>query len=91
MSEALARAWYDGRAWPLLLAPLSLLFTLVTSLRTLLYRVGLLRETHLPVPVVVVGNISVGGTGKTPLTEALVTALRARGLRPGVVSRGALT
>ncbi|HET8730567.1 MAG TPA: tetraacyldisaccharide 4'-kinase [Moraxellaceae bacterium] len=88
MSQALARAWYEGRAWPLLLAPLSLLFALVTALRHVLYRSGLLRVTHLPVPVIVVGNISVGGTGKTPLTEALVTALRARGFHPGVVSRG---
>lgn len=88
MSQALARAWYDGRAWPLLLAPLSLLYGLLAALRRLLYRLGLLRTQRLPAPVVVIGNISVGGTGKTPLTEALVAALRARGLRPGVVSRG---
>ncbi len=53
-----------------------------------LYRIGWLRSTRLPAPVVVIGNLSVGGTGKTPLTIAVVEALRARGYRPGVVSRG---
>lgn len=88
MSGALVRAWYDGRAWPLLLAPLSLLYGLVYGLRRLLYRLGLLRVTRVAVPVIVVGNITAGGTGKTPLIEALVRELRTRGWRPGVVSRG---
>ncbi len=52
------------------------------------YRLGWKRAQRLPVPVVVVGNLTVGGSGKTPLVIALVDALRARGLRPGVVSRG---
>jgi tetraacyldisaccharide 4'-kinase len=53
-----------------------------------LYRTGVLREVQLPVPVVVVGNLIVGGAGKTPTVMAIVRLLRERGLRPGIVSRG---
>jgi tetraacyldisaccharide 4'-kinase len=60
----------------------------VTALRRALYRSGWLRSVRLPAPVVVIGNITVGGTGKTPLTIAVARALRERGLVPGVVSRG---
>ncbi|AVJ56178.1 tetraacyldisaccharide 4'-kinase [Idiomarina sp. OT37-5b] len=86
----LQRRWYDKRLHPLLylLAPLSLLFWLLTNLRRSLYRFGLLRTHKSDVPVIVVGNISVGGTGKTPLTIALVECLKAQGYRPGIVSRG---
>jgi len=72
--------------WALL--PLAGLFAILAALRRLAYRRGWLSVSRLPVPVVVIGNISVGGTGKTPLTLWLVEALRARGYRPGIVSRG---
>jgi len=72
----------------LLLLPLALVFAVVTGARRLLYRGGVLRAVHLPVPVIVVGNIVAGGAGKTPLVVFLAEALRARGLRPGIVSRG---
>jgi tetraacyldisaccharide 4'-kinase len=66
----------------------SLLFRGLAGLRAGLFRTGLKRAVRLPVPVVVVGNIFIGGTGKTPLTIWLVGQLRAAGLRPGVISRG---
>jgi tetraacyldisaccharide 4'-kinase len=84
----LQQVWYDGRRVPWLLRGLAALYAPAAGLRRRLYSAGLLPRTRLPVPVIVVGNISVGGTGKTPLTIALIEALRARGFNPGVISRG---
>lgn len=80
--------WYGGRKPAWWLRGLSALFAGLTALRRLGYARGWLRSTRLPVPVLVVGNLSVGGAGKTPLVIALCAALRARGWRPGVISRG---
>lgn len=89
MSQRLTEAWYrKSSLWVWLLWPLSLLYRLVTLLRRGLFMIGLKRTRRFPVPVIVVGNIAVGGTGKTPLTLALIERLRAAGFRPGVVSRG---
>ncbi|WP_009204897.1 tetraacyldisaccharide 4'-kinase [Sulfuricella denitrificans] len=84
----LQRQWFSLTPWQVVLLPLSILFGLVVALRRGLYRVGLLRAIRLPVPVIVVGNISVGGTGKTPLVLWLTDFLRQHGYHPGVVSRG---
>jgi tetraacyldisaccharide 4'-kinase len=83
-----ARLWQRRGPAAWLLLPLSLLFGALVRLRRGLYRAGWLRSERLPVPVVVVGNIFVGGTGKTPLTIWLVQRLRDAGLHPAVVSRG---
>lgn len=71
-----------------LLMPFSLLFGVIVESRALAYRLRLIRSVRLPVPVIVVGNITTGGTGKTPLTLALVDWLRDAGWHPGIVSRG---
>lgn len=68
--------------------PLAGVFVLLAALRRLAYRTRVFRVTRLPVPVVVVGNITVGGTGKTPLVIWLAQQLRAAGFKPGVASRG---
>src|SRR6185295_10153317 len=90
LAERLTAAWYAPRLTPLTLAlaPLSGLFATAAAVRRLLYRTGLLRAERLPVPVIVVGNITAGGTGKTPLIAALALELRKRGWHPGIVSRG---
>ena len=84
----LEQYWYSISPLHLVLWPLSLFFGLVAALRRALYRSGALQVTRLPVPVVVVGNISVGGAGKTPLVIWLARLLRERGFAPGLVSRG---
>jgi tetraacyldisaccharide 4'-kinase len=89
LSESdLLPVWYGNRPPPLRLRFLSVIYAWLTAIRRWLYRRGLCKSVRLSVPVVVVGNISVGGTGKTPLTIALIHALRSRGFSPGVVSRG---
>lgn len=84
----LERAWFNHSPWLLCLWPLSVLFGILSALRRWFYRVGLFKQTQLPVPVIVVGNISVGGNGKTPVVLALAKHLRAQGMRPGIISRG---
>lgn len=85
---SLPQRWYENRPPPWWTLPLAALYGGVTALRRALYRRGVLRAWRLTVPVVVVGNLVAGGAGKTPLTIALVNALRERGWKPGVVSRG---
>ena len=84
----LVDAWYNGAWWLWLLHPLQWLFRVIAALRRSAYRRGLLAIYRPPVPVVVVGNIAVGGTGKTPVVVALVESLQQQGITAGVVSRG---
>ncbi len=88
LEARLTRAWQGRGLLACALFPLSLLFGAIAATRAAMYRTGWLASTRLPVPVIVVGNIFIGGTGKTPLTIWLVQALRDAGMKPGVISRG---
>lgn len=84
----LQHVWARTGVLTVLLLPLAVLFSAVSGLRRLAYRRGWLKAISVGVPVIIVGNISAGGSGKTPLVIWLVNWLRAQGYRPGVVSRG---
>src|ERR1700676_5508664 len=90
IADRLVAAWYAPQLTLLTaaLVPLSVVFRSAVALRRTLYRGGLLRAERLPVPIVVVGNLTVGGSGETPLTIALGQARAGRGWLPGIVSRG---
>lgn len=84
----LHRVWYGDAHGGWLLQPLSAVYCLSISCRQLLYNAGVFSTTKTEAPVIVVGNITAGGTGKTPVVIWLVNELTKRGLRPGIVSRG---
>lgn len=89
VADWLVKRWYAAHpGLAIVLAPLSALFALISAGRRFAYRVHWLSSYRLAVPVVVVGNITVGGAGKTPLTYHLLTALRQQGWHPAVISRG---
>jgi tetraacyldisaccharide 4'-kinase len=87
LERRLVARWYGKRA-ALWLLPLEAVYRAVTALRRALYRCGVLRTERVAAPVVIVGNLTVGGTGKTPLVLWLAEHLRARGWQPGIASRG---
>ncbi|BAZ94197.1 tetraacyldisaccharide 4'-kinase [Thiohalobacter thiocyanaticus] len=82
------RLWYEGHPLALALTPLALLYCAAVWLRRQVYRLGLRRVHRMGVPVIVVGNITAGGTGKTPLIAWLAARLREQGYRPGIIARG---
>ncbi|MFQ5756914.1 MAG: tetraacyldisaccharide 4'-kinase [Acidiferrobacterales bacterium] len=86
--SVLQKCWHKNTLLTFVLLPLSWFYCALVMLRGALYRLGVKRMVRLPVPVVVVGNITVGGTGKTPLVLWLVRFLNQRGYRPGIVARG---
>lgn len=88
MQQWLNDSWYHAGPLRWLLAPLSGLYRLIIGIRRSLYKHALLPVHRLPVPVIVVGNLTVGGTGKTPLVISLVRFLQQQGWHPGVISRG---
>jgi tetraacyldisaccharide 4'-kinase len=92
IDSALQRIWYQRGPAQLissyLLWPLSMLFALVAQLRRTLYQFGIFPSQRVNSPVIVVGNITVGGTGKTPFVIWLVEQLRDKGLTPAVITRG---
>lgn len=84
----LIQRWYKKNFFCYLLLPFTVIYCFVIFFRRLFYRLGLKKTTHFSVPVIVVGNISVGGTGKTPLVIWMANFLRQQGFHPGIVSRG---
>ena len=88
MHTWLHRIWYEGGLLYWILLPLTGIYSLLIAVRRSLYRSGMLKTFRAPVPIIIVGNITVGGTGKTPVTIWLTRHLAGRGFRPGIVSRG---
>ncbi|SNT69524.1 tetraacyldisaccharide 4'-kinase [Psychrobacter sp. LV10R520-6] len=88
IETTMTRAWQRQAAWLWLLLPLSWLYGLIMMLRRQAYQTGLFKSYRAPIPVMVIGNITVGGSGKTPLIIALVSYLQQHGVKVGVISRG---
>jgi tetraacyldisaccharide 4'-kinase len=97
LTLALSSAWNGQGGWgqnnlgqflEIALLPVSWVFAGLVAIRRTLYQLGFYKQQALPVPVIVVGNVMVGGVGKTPITMALVSHLKAQGLSVGVLSRG---
>lgn len=86
--QFMLRAWYQSSPWLKLLRPLSALYAGIASRRRQRFISDPSRVWRAPVPVIVVGNITLGGTGKTPMCIWLIDHLQSLGLRPGVISRG---
>ena len=88
MNNFLQKIWYEEHPLYLLLLPLSLVYTLVTAVRRILFHSGILPTRRVEIPVIIIGNITVGGTGKTPLIVWMAEYLKKSGIRPGIISRG---
>ena len=88
MQQFVERMWYQGHKAAWLLLPLAWLYAAITALRRLMFRFAITKQHRVAAPVIVVGNISVGGTGKTPFTLALCKLLQQQGWQPGIISRG---
>ena len=88
LENLLVKTWHEKNGLSLFLRPFSWLYCFITIVRRMAYRLRFLRSEKLPVPVIVVGNLTVGGTGKTPLVIYLAELLKSAGYQPGIVSRG---
>ena len=88
METAITRAWQRQAVWLWLLLPISWIYGLLIKLRYQGYKLGWFASYHAPIPVMIIGNISVGGSGKTPLIISVVSYLQQRGVQVGVISRG---
>jgi tetraacyldisaccharide 4'-kinase len=88
MASWLQKQWTAFTFWHIILIPFSWLFGIVVFLRRYLYQHDWLKSYRLNVPVIVVGNINIGGTGKTPFVIWLAGQLESAGYKPGIISRG---
>lgn len=88
LENLLVKTWHEKNGLSFFLRPFSWLFCFIVIVRRAAYKLRILRSTKLPVPVIVVGNITVGGAGKTPLVIYLAELLKSEGYQPGIVSRG---
>ena len=88
IETTITRAWQRQATWLWLLMPVSWLYALLMILRRQAYKIGIFASYRAPIPVIVIGNITVGGSGKTPLIIALVYHLQQQGIKVGVISRG---
>ncbi|WP_100657142.1 tetraacyldisaccharide 4'-kinase [Alteromonas flava] len=88
IQKVIETGWYQNKPWLWVLWPLSVLFALLSALRRVFYRFKLIKSNHPGVPVIVIGNLTVGGNGKTPLVLALANYLLQHGRKVGVLSRG---
>lgn len=90
LQQIIEKHWYKNNNVYLsvILLPLSIIFFAISKIRRLLYKLNILKSYKLPVPVIVIGNISVGGVGKTPLTQYIATELIKQGIYVGIILRG---
>jgi tetraacyldisaccharide 4'-kinase len=88
LQEKIENFWYRKSKLKFLLFPFHLLLSGLVQLKVFLYKIGLLKVSHFDTPVIVVGNITVGGTGKTPFIRYLAKQLSVKGIKIGIVSRG---
>lgn len=88
LANRIEKSWYENKWWNLWLLPLTAIFFLLSHSRRLLFTQLIKSPKNNTIPVVVIGNITVGGTGKTPLTCQLVSLLREQGIQVGIISRG---
>ncbi|MEB3752835.1 tetraacyldisaccharide 4'-kinase [Acinetobacter sp. MD2(2019)] len=88
LAKSIQNAWNKQSAWLVLLRPLSCVYGCAFALNKALYQAGIKKVYNAPVPVMIIGNITVGGSGKTPLLIQLVQYLRQKNIRVGVISRG---
>ena len=87
-TKSLEYSWYNHNALSLLLRPLTWLYCAMIFVRRVAYATGLLKRYRLSIPVIVVGNLTVGGTGKTPVVVHIAHLLKRSGYSPGIISRG---
>ena len=87
-SSFVVDSWYKKSLWLYLLYPFSLIFSYLTNRRRRKYLKNNIKSYRSEVPIIVVGNLTIGGTGKTPLVKHIANELIKRGYKPGIVSRG---